>query len=89
VARVGRLPRTKDVILLADMIDCASPGEEIEVIGIYRNNFDAALNTKNGFPVFATIIEANCTFSSDFRMTRAGGPRLRPPPKPHLAFVAC
>jgi DNA replication licensing factor MCM2 len=57
----GRLPRTKDVILLADMIDCASPGEEIEVIGVYRNNFDASLNTKNGFPVFATIIEANCT----------------------------
>lgn len=27
--------------------------------GIYRNNFDASLNTKNGFPVFSTIIEAN------------------------------
>ncbi len=27
------------------------------VTGIYRNSFDAALNTKNGFPVFATIIE--------------------------------
>src|SRR5260221_4994136 len=30
-----------------------------EVTGIYRNNFDAALNVKNGFPVFSTIIEAN------------------------------
>src|SRR5258708_1124568 len=30
-----------------------------EVTGIYRNNFDAALNVKNGFPVFLTIIEAN------------------------------
>jgi hypothetical protein len=30
-----------------------------EVTGIYTNNFDAALNTKNGFPVFATLIEAN------------------------------
>jgi hypothetical protein len=29
------------------------------VTGIYTNNFDAALNTKNGFPVFATLIEAN------------------------------
>lgn len=27
--------------------------------GIYRNNFDASLNSKNGFPVFSTIIEAN------------------------------
>ena len=30
-----------------------------EVTGIYRNNFDASLNAKNGFPVFSTIIEAN------------------------------
>jgi DNA replication licensing factor MCM2 len=30
-----------------------------EVTGIYRNNFDASLNSKNGFPVFSTIIEAN------------------------------
>lgn len=30
-----------------------------EVTGIYRNNFDAALNTKNGFPVFSTVLEAN------------------------------
>ncbi|KAJ3423492.1 DNA helicase [Anaeramoeba flamelloides] len=55
----GRLPRTKDIILLADLIDIAKPGEEIEITGIYRNNFDLSLNTKNGFPVFATIIEAN------------------------------
>jgi len=26
---------------------------------VYRNNFDVSLNTKNGFPVFATVIEAN------------------------------
>jgi len=29
------------------------------VTGVYRNNFDASLNSKNGFPVFSTIIEAN------------------------------
>jgi DNA replication licensing factor MCM2 len=29
------------------------------VIGVYRNNFDASLNTSNGFPVFTTILEAN------------------------------
>ncbi|KAL2635726.1 hypothetical protein R1flu_007205 [Riccia fluitans] len=55
----GRLPRYKEIILLDDLIDCARPGEEIEVTGIYTNNFDLALNTKNGFPVFATMIEAN------------------------------
>lgn len=30
-----------------------------EVTGIYTNNFDMSLNTKNGFPVFATVVEAN------------------------------
>ncbi|KAI0958277.1 MCM DNA helicase complex subunit [Taiwanofungus camphoratus] len=55
----GRLPRHREVILLWDLIDTAKPGEEIEITGIYRNNFDASLNSKNGFPVFSTIIEAN------------------------------
>ncbi|KZS89020.1 MCM-domain-containing protein [Sistotremastrum niveocremeum HHB9708] len=55
----GRLPRHREVILLWDLIDSAKPGEEIDVTGIYRNNFDASLNVKNGFPVFSTIIEAN------------------------------
>ena len=30
-----------------------------EVTGVYRNNFDASLNVKNGFPVFSTVLEAN------------------------------
>ncbi|ORZ09507.1 MCM2/3/5 family-domain-containing protein [Absidia repens] len=55
----GRLPRHREVICLSDLIDKAKPGEEIEVTGVYRNNFDASLSTKSGFPVFATIIEAN------------------------------
>jgi DNA replication licensing factor MCM2 len=55
----GRIPRTREVILLWDLIDKAKPGEEIEVTGIYRNNYDAQLNNKNGFPVFNTILEAN------------------------------
>ncbi|KAF7315586.1 DNA helicase [Mycena indigotica] len=55
----GRLPRHREVILLWDLIDSAKPGEEVEITGIYRNNFDASLNAKNGFPVFSTIIEAN------------------------------
>ncbi|KAI0694356.1 MCM2/3/5 family-domain-containing protein [Cytidiella melzeri] len=55
----GRLPRHREVVLLWDLIDSAKPGEEIEVTGVYRNNFDASLNAKNGFPVFSTMIEAN------------------------------
>ncbi|PLB53395.1 MCM-domain-containing protein [Aspergillus steynii IBT 23096] len=55
----GRLPRQREVVLLADLIDSAKPGDEVEVTGIYRNSYDAQLNNKNGFPVFATIIEAN------------------------------
>ena len=55
----GRLPRHREVILLADLIDKAKPGEEIEVTAIYRNNYSGQLNNKNGFPVFATMLEAN------------------------------
>lgn len=55
----GRLPRHREVILLADLVDISKPGEEVEVTGIYKNNYDGNLNARNGFPVFATIIEAN------------------------------
>ncbi|KAK6204986.1 MCM2/3/5 family-domain-containing protein [Scheffersomyces amazonensis] len=55
----GRLPRHREVILLSDLVDVAKPGEAIEVTGVYKNNYDGNLNVKNGFPVFATIIEAN------------------------------
>lgn len=68
----GRLPRHKEVILLWDLIDSARPGELIEVTGIYRNNFSYALNTKNGFPVFQTVIEANwvCKHADQFSELR-------------------
>lgn len=32
----GRLPRQKEVIVLNDLIDCARPGEEIDVTGMSR-----------------------------------------------------
>lgn len=31
----GRLPRHKEVILLHNLIDCARPGEEIQVVGTF------------------------------------------------------
>lgn len=55
----GRLPRHREIVLLWDLVDAAKPGEDIEVTGIYKNNYDGQLNAKNGFPVFATVIEAN------------------------------
>ena len=55
----GRVPRYKEVILLADLIDKARPGDEVDVTGIYTNRFDVSLNTRQGFPVFSTVIEAN------------------------------
>ncbi|GIY51642.1 DNA replication licensing factor mcm2 [Caerostris darwini] len=55
----GRLPRSKDAILIGDLCDTCKPGDEIEVTGTYSNSYDGSLNTTNGFPVFATVIIAN------------------------------
>lgn len=55
----GRLPRHREVILLHDLVDSAKPGEEIEITGVYKQSYDGSLNSKNGFPVFMTVIEAN------------------------------
>lgn len=55
----GRLPRSKNVVLLHDLIDVARPGEEIDVTGIFQHGYDSRLNAQTGFPVFATFIEAN------------------------------
>lgn len=78
----GRLPRQKEVVLLWDLIDSARPGELIEVTGIYRNNFSYALNNKNGFPVFTTIIEANFICKkqdqfAEFRLTEEDQREIR------------
>lgn len=55
----GNLPRNKEVICFFDLIDKTKPGDEVEIVGIYKNNFCFSLNNKNGFPVFSTVIEAN------------------------------
>ncbi|KAI9787016.1 MAG: MCM DNA helicase complex subunit [Peltula sp. TS41687] len=78
----GRLPRHREVILLWDLIDSAKPGEEIEITGIYRNSYDAQLNNRNGFPVFATILEANYVVKSHdqlagFRLTEEDERQIR------------
>jgi len=61
----GRLPRSKDAILLGDLCDSCRPGDEIELTGVYTNNYDGSLNTAQGFPVFATVIMANHIYRKD------------------------
>jgi len=61
----GRLPRSKDAILMGDLCDTCKPGDEIELTGVYSNSYDSSLNTKNGFPIFATVIIANHIVRND------------------------
>ncbi|KAH7723445.1 hypothetical protein AAVH_08924 [Aphelenchoides avenae] len=61
----GRLPRSKEVILLGDLCDQCKPGDEIELTGIYTNSYDGSLNSKQGFPVFNTVIVANHILKTD------------------------
>lgn len=55
----GRIPRSKDCILLSDLCDRCKPGDEIDVTGIYTNSYDGSLNIEQGFPVFSTVLLAN------------------------------
>lgn len=52
----GRLPRTKEVILLDDLAGTCRQGEEIDITGVYKHVMRAR---QTGFPVFSTVIEAN------------------------------
>lgn len=61
----GRVPRSKDVILLGDLCDSCRPGDEIELTGVYTNSYDGSLNVANGFPVFSTVISANHILKKD------------------------
>ncbi|KAK0182674.1 hypothetical protein PV327_000787 [Microctonus hyperodae] len=55
----GRIPRSKDCILLSDLCDRCKPGDEVDITGIYTNSYDGSLNTEQGFPVFSTVLLAN------------------------------
>jgi DNA replication licensing factor MCM2 len=57
----GRVPRHKEVTVLDDLIDVARPGEEVDITGIFTIHSNQKLSRKtNGFPIFNTVIEANC-----------------------------
>lgn len=55
----GRVPRSKEIVLVHDLIDTARPGEEVEVTGIFEHAYDPSMTMKSGFPVFRTYITAN------------------------------
>ncbi|KAL5970816.1 DNA replication licensing factor mcm2 [Taenia solium] len=64
----GRLPRSKDAILLDDLVDSCKPGDEIELTGIYTNNYSGSLNVQTGFPVFSTVIHANSVIRKEDKL---------------------
>eukprot|EP00917_Polyrhabdina_sp_WS-2016_P012483 GHVP01027400.1.p1 GENE.GHVP01027400.1~~GHVP01027400.1.p1 ORF type:complete len:828 (+),score=162.71 GHVP01027400.1:229-2484(+) len=68
----GRLPRSKEVILIRDLVDSVKPGEEVEIIGIYKNNYSRQLNLQNGFPVFSTAIEAHSVIKDENYLSSFG-----------------
>ena len=69
LAPAGMLPRSVEVALEADLVDCCKPGDRISVVGIYR-----ALPSKNGgetLGFFKSVILANSVtkigiFSAEF-----------------------
>lgn len=61
---VGRVPRTKDCILLGDLVDRCKPGDEVDVTAIYTNSYDGALNTKQVILFFVRYIQ-----QSEYKLT--------------------
>ena len=55
----GRMPRSKEVYLTGDLVDCVRPGDMVELVGVLLGKYDSLGNARQGFPVFKTFIEAN------------------------------
>lgn len=68
----GSMPRSKTIIATNDIIDTNKPGDEIEVVGIYKNFYTFHKKTKE--PIFYTGIEAitiiNKDFSKNIKLTK-------------------
>lgn len=54
----GKMPRSREVVLTGDLVDTVRPGDELELIGIYRCLHDTATNARTCFPVYRTDIQA-------------------------------
>jgi DNA replication licensing factor MCM2 len=55
----GRMPRSKEVVITGDLVDSVRPGDQVEVIGIFKSKLDGLANIRSGFPVLKSHIEAN------------------------------
>jgi DNA replication licensing factor MCM2 len=53
------MPRSKDVMLLNDLVDAVRPGEAVVVTGVYEHSFEPRENARAGFPVYSTVVTAN------------------------------
>eukprot|EP00913_Durusdinium_trenchii_P019089 g17940.t1 len=54
----GKMPRSREVVLTGDLVDTVRPGDELDLIGIYRCLHDSATNARTCFPVYRTDIQA-------------------------------
>lgn len=54
----GKMPRSREVMLTGDLVDTVRPGDELDLIGIYRCLHDTATNARTCFPVYRTDIQA-------------------------------
>ena len=66
----GRMPRSKEAILVGELVDAVKPGDMVKLTGVYKAQYDVELNAQQSFPVFKTeLLVNNIRKKNDFRDT--------------------